>query len=232
MRSHIFILLLSLVLLGNKNRLSEKEKDPLMEEFSGRISKINIKGKVARVKVNFENIKYLNKKDIVYVGSKDVSDFRCEGYVLGKSSDYLLLKIPNIDFCSKHVFLTEGSYLNFFSRDLGKNLKIGKELIKVLLKKQMALKGRLTTHQSELSTHMEKVDTVNKRYELLREKLEAEWRKELLALEEDKIQSVRNIKGIELRLNEVEYKLEKYHVRDKNLTLDRWALDPKQYILK
>ena len=231
MRAHIGILFLSTLFLSNTN-IAEKYKENLVEEFSGRISRINVEARLVRVKSEFANIKYLNKKDIVQMAMKQQSNFRCESYVVGKSSDYLLLKVPDLDFCMKNISFAPGTYMNFFSKNLGQNMVIGKELVDILLKKRQALKGKLVTYKSELDSHIEKVDTVNKRYQLLREKLEAEWGKELLALEEDKTQSMRNYKGIELRLNEVEYKLEKYRVDDKNLKADRWSLDPQQYILK
>lgn len=231
MRYPIFIIILFPFLVSNL-KIEQKDQDKLVEEFSGRVSKVNSDARILRVKVDFRNVKYLNKKDIIYFGSKHRSGFRCQGYILGKTSDYLLIKVPNLDFCERKLPIGAGYYFNFFSRDLGKNLRIGKELVKILLKKRQALKGRLEVHQADLVAHMERVEVTNKRYALLRIKLEAEWVKELSSLEEDKIQSLRNLKGIEIRMNEVEFKLEKYRIEDKSLRLDRWALDPKQYILK
>ena len=87
-------------------------------------------------------------------------------------------------------------------------------------------------HQRELTGHIEKVDAVNKRYEILRQKLEIEWQKELSALEEDKAHIFMEFKNSEARLNEIDTKLESYRIEDHNLKLDRWSLDPALYIKK
>jgi len=79
---------------------------------------------------------------------------------------------------------------------------------------------------------LQRVDSLNTRYEILRKKLLAEWKEELSKLEYDQQELVRNNEGLKVRLNEVDHKLEKYRVRDENLSLDRWSLDPKYYYLK
>ena len=94
------------------------------------------------------------------------------------------------------------------------------------------MKAKKDRHQKELTGHVEKVDGVNKRYEILRQKLEIEWQKELSALEEDKSRSFTEFKNSEARLNEIDTKLETYRVEDHNLKLDRWSLDPALYIKK
>jgi hypothetical protein len=68
--------------------------------------------------------------------------------------------------------------------------------------------------------------------EILRQKLEIEWQKELALLEEDKARTYAEFKNSEARLNEIETKLEAYRIEDHNLKLDRWSLDPALYIRK
>ncbi len=96
----------------------------------------------------------------------------------------------------------------------------------------MALNARLTRYQSEVDGYIEKVDVVNKRFEVLRQKLELEWQRELADLEEDKTRAYQNFKETQARLNDLEFKLRKYRVRDQNLQEDRWSLDPKLYYKK
>ena len=76
------------------------------------------------------------------------------------------------------------------------------------------------------------MDVVNKRYAVLRQKLELEWQKELSDLEEDKLRSFQGYQTTETHLNELEYKLQQYRVRDENMVIDRWSLDPKLYYKK
>jgi hypothetical protein len=94
------------------------------------------------------------------------------------------------------------------------------------------MNAKKTRHQRELDGYVEKVDVVNKRYEILRQKLEIEWQKELASVEEDKAVSFTEFKSSEARVNEIDTKIETYRVEDHNLKLDRWSLDPALYIRK
>ena len=96
----------------------------------------------------------------------------------------------------------------------------------------MALRARLSRYQKEVDSYVEKLDAVNKRYEILRQKLELEWQAEISALEEDKTTSYLQYKHSQARLNELEHKLQIYRVQDENLVEDRWSLDPKLYFKK
>ena len=94
---------------------------------------------------------------------------------------------------------------------------------------RLHLKGRL---ERELDTYPDKVDAANKRYQVLREKLEKEWREVLTDLEDDKSVALRQYKNLEILLHELDYKLERYRITDQNLELDRWALDHRLYFKK
>ena len=200
--------------------------------FSGRVSKINERAELIRIKVDFVNSKYLNRGDQVEIWSEQNTKTHCKASILGKSNDYILLKILNLNFCRRFFLVSPGSYLKLFGQDLVNNLKTGKELVKILLKKRLALKGKLSRSQRELNKHIEKIDGANKRYETLRSQLEREWRDELAALEEDKLTILRDYKQLELDVADIENKLEKYRIEDTNLKLDRWALDPQLYYKK
>lgn len=200
--------------------------------FSGRIAKVNMDASLIRVKVDFENMKYLNKKDKVNFWDERSPGLQCQGHILGKSNDYLLLRIPEINRCKGVVALTPGMYFRFYSVDLINNLKMGRELVDILIKKKLALGGSLSRKKKELDSHIEKVNAVNMRYKILRDKLEAEWRDEIAALEEDRLITVREYKDTESRLLDAEHKLEKYRIEDQNLHEDRWSLDPRLYYRK
>lgn len=200
--------------------------------FSGRIVKINKLAKLIRVKINFENSKYLNKRNRVEFWNASYPGKRCLSYLAGRTSDYLLIKIPNYKKCVRSIYFTTGSYIQMYSPDLESNLATAKELVDILLKKQTALQARAIRQKRNLEEYIEKVDVVNKRYEVLRQKLELEWQKELYDIEEDKSRTYQEFKQTELRLNELEFKLEQYRVRDQNLKEERWSLDPKLYYKK
>lgn len=198
--------------------------------FSGRVSSLNQDAALMRIKINFKNMKYLNKKDKLEFWSETNPLARCASYMISKSNDYMLLKIPNYDLCVNRVHLTTGSYLLFESEDLARNIKIGRELVEILLKKRLALQAKLTHNQKEIETFGEKSEAVNQRYALLRKKLELEWQKELTDIEDDKNTALKVFKQTEVRLDDVKHKLEQYRVYDENLETDRWALDKNLYI--
>lgn len=200
--------------------------------FSGRISKIQEKAGLIRLRIDFTNMKYLNKKDSLEFWDERGIGRKCRAYVAGKSNYYLLLKVQNFNTCKYNVFLTHGAYVKAYSKDLENNIKMGKELVDVLLKKRLAVFSQFSRSKKELDAHIEKVNAVNMRYQTLREKLEGQWRDELADLENDRAATYKNYKQIESKLFKVDHKLEKYRVEDKNLKVDRWALDSNLYYKK
>jgi hypothetical protein len=219
-------LLTSLFPVGIKAELSEEGF------FSGRLSRINKDISVVRVKVDFDNIKYLNPKDKIEFWDEKNASQKCKGYIVGRTSEYLLLKVPEMTFCEKYLYFTTGAYFKFYSEDLLNNVKMGKEVVTILLKKRMAVHGQMDIKNKEITSHIEKVNAINARYQTLREKLDQEWQKEIHALDEDKTYAVRSYKDLERRRDEIDQKLEQYKIKDENLTLDRWSLDSNLYFKK
>jgi len=214
------------------SQVNEKKEDENATVFSGRISRLNSSAHLARIRTDFANIKFLNRKDRLEFWNETYPDRRCVALVEGRTNDYFLIKIPQYDTCIRKVHFSIGTYLHFDSQDLEQTVKVAKELVEILLKKRLAMNAKKTRHQRELDAYVEIVDAVNKRYEILRQKLEIEWQKELAAVEEDKSISFTEFKNSEARVNEIDTKLETYRVEDHNLKLDRWSLDPALYIRK
>jgi hypothetical protein len=200
--------------------------------FGGRISKINSEINTLRIKVDFANVKYLNVKDKVEFWDEKSDRFKCKAVVIGRTADYLLLKVPEFKYCIQHVYITTGSYFKFYSDDLKNNISMGREVVSILLKKRQAVVGQIEIKDKDLLTHFEKVNAVNARYQTLKDKLEEEWKRELHNLEEDRTYTLRSFKDLERRRDEIDQKLELYKVKDENLTLDRWSLDTNLYFKK
>ncbi|MCO4754258.1 MAG: hypothetical protein KC478_07235 [Bacteriovoracaceae bacterium] len=220
------------ILLTLSTGYSATTADASSAMFSGRVSLINKDAKLMRVKIDFANARYLKSRDRVEFWNETYPEKKCLSYVEGRSSEYLLVKIPQYTNCVSNVHLTVGTYLRLYSQDLESSLKVGADLVDILLKKRLALRARLLRHQKALDGFVEKVDALNKRYEVLRQKLEIEWQQELAALEEDKTENYMSYKHSQARLNELEHKLQKYRIEDQNLVEDRWSLDPKLYFKK
>jgi hypothetical protein len=232
----IFLHSFTLSLVSNAQIIDlKKEKAERLREqatFTGRISKLNSVAALARIRVEHKNTKFLTSGDLVEFWSENYPRTKCLSRVIGKSSDYLLLRIPDYEKCIARVYMSVGASLVFWSRDLEKNLQTAEEVVAILLKKRVALDAKKRQHEKELTTHLTKVETVNKRYETLRQKLELEWQRELSDLEDQKVQQFSLFKEAETRLNDVDSKLESYKIHDHNFQLDRWSLDPDLYIKK
>lgn len=230
MRIPFYLILFCLVFGSSKPVMAEI--DDGRGYFSGRISRFNREISTLKIKVDFANLKYLNTRDRLEFWDERNTSQKCRGYVLGRSADFVLVKAPDLKTCEKFLLITAGAYLKFYSKDLENNLELGKDVVGLLLKKRMAVEGQMTLRQKEIDSHLERVGAVNARYDLLRKKLEQEWQKELNALEEDRVQSVRLAKDLEQRRDEIDKKLELYKVQDENMTLDRWSLDSRLYYKK
>ncbi|MBL6990914.1 MAG: hypothetical protein ISR65_14105 [Bacteriovoracaceae bacterium] len=200
--------------------------------FSGRVSKLNMKASFVRVKVDFNNMKYINKHDVIEIFHGINDSVRCKSYVFGKTSEYLLLKVSDINFCFNNVGINLGGYLRFYSEDLVNNLKVGKELFALLLKKRLAVQSLMHKYKKELEAHVEKAGAVNDRYNILQDKLRGEWEHELLLLEEDRSNAFMKFSKLEAELIDLDHKMEQYRIDEDNLAVDRWALDSKQYYRK
>jgi hypothetical protein len=212
--------------IAHGNQLSEEGF------FSGRISKINRAISVVRIKVDFDNIKYVNVKDKIEFWDEKNNTLKCKSYVIGRTADYLLLKVTEMKYCEKKLYFTTGAYFKFYSEDLLNNVKMGREVVGILIKKRMGVQGQMDMRNKEILGHMDRINAINARYQTLREKLEQEWQKEVHALDEDKTYSLRSYKDLERRRDEIDQKLEQYKLKDENLTLDRWSLDSNLYFKK
>ena len=176
----------------------EMKKDGL---FSGRVVTAHEEAGLIRVHVEFENLKYLNKKNIVEFWKNNDTEKRCKARVVGKSNTYMLLKVYKYDYCARQLFIERGAYVKFYSEDLVSNIKTGRELMEILLKKRLGIKGQLEEAKKNLDNYMTKVDTVNKRYEVLIMKLTMEQKKEISYLDEDKNTTFSRYKELETRLD-------------------------------
>jgi hypothetical protein len=228
----LLILFIIFNVLSVHAQSNESDKHEYGSHFTGLISRMNPSARLFRIRTDFGNIKFFNRKDRIEFWSDSYPAQRGDGIVEVRTNDYLLIKFTQFENCLRKVHFTTGSYLHFESPDLAETVKMAGELVQVLQKKRIAMQVKKERHQKELTGHIEKVDAVNKRYEILRQKLEIEWQKELSSLEEDKSHIFMEFKNAEARLNEIDTKLESYRIEDHNLKLDRWSLDPALYIKK
>lgn len=233
MTLNLNLLTISAILFFSANKASALVNYDLKSGlFSARVVHVNEGAGLVRFKTETPNIKYINKKDKLEFWDENNHLRKCKGFVIGKTNKYLLVRIPSYSYCKTTVSLATGAYLRFFSQDMVNNVKMGKHLIDTMLKKRLALAGRMNKEKRNLDLYIERAETINKRYEALRLKLENEWREELGLLEKDRVTSLQNYKHLEAKINDLDFKLERYRINDENLELDRWSLDPRLYFRK
>ncbi|MBF0312436.1 MAG: hypothetical protein HQK50_14275 [Oligoflexia bacterium] len=202
------------------------------KQFSGRISKIRKDVSLIRVRVNFRNMKFFGKGDGVEFTPDQGSKFVCKGSVVGRSSEYLLVKLKDMDVCIGGSNIVVGSRVFLYGHELMSKLQMAKDVNAILMKKRLALQSMVNTEKKNIELNIEKVESVNKRYELLQQKLQQEWEDELSSLESDKITAQKRHEDLTSDLMEIEHKLEQYSISDENIENDRWALDPTIYTVK
>ena len=95
--------------------------------FSARVSKVNPETSLVRFRVDFSNFRYLNKKDKVEFWVETTPSRQCQGTVIGKSNDYMLIKVAHFEDCARKASIAAGAYLRFFSQDLVNNIRMGKD---------------------------------------------------------------------------------------------------------
>ena len=200
--------------------------------FPLRISKLNTLANLIRFKVDFKNVKFLQKDNYIEFWNPSYKNKKCRSIIEGVANEYLLVRVLDYDKCVGKVGFTVGSYLHGTSPELMANMDQARDLMDILKRKHLALSARLTREKKFLESHMEKVEATNKRFETLKQKLEIEWQKELSNLERDKTRSFESYQKTQAQINDVEYKMQQYRVHDQNMTVDRWSLDPKLYYRK
>lgn len=226
------LLMIAFLLWSFTSEAQRKTYDEDQTEFPGRVSRLNETAKLMRVRVDFSNMKFVNKGDKLQFWQHLYPKRKCRGEVMARSQMYFLLKVFRYDDCIKRVNIRSGASLRFFGEELSKNIKTAKELIDILLKKRLALQSKLKREASALEKYNEKIDIVSKRYETLYRKLEAEKLREMEFLKKDQAVLFKDYKETETKLRDVRKKLEIYKVEDSNFKLDRWSLDPKLYFMK
>lgn len=224
--SIIIFLILFIPLLG----LAKEEE---IGKFSGYVVSYNRNAEILKIEVDFLNAKYLNKKDMVEIVNSANRNLRCRTYIVGKTETHMLLKLgQGVHQCESVSALAAGAYIHFYSQDLVNNLMMGGELLNILVKKRLALHGMMMRKRGDVDGHMNKIAAINDRYQVLREKLELEWRQEITNLDLDKVSSEKELADLEKKLQEVDKKIEEYRLSDRNLELDRWSLDTNRFYLK
>ena len=118
------------------------------------------------------------------------------------------------------------------SEELRENIETAIELNKVLAKKRLALSSKVKTLKDLIDGHPEKINSINKKYDTLVKKLNYEWKLEIERANEENIYNTQEYKNYAVRLDEVDFKVEQYHIEDDNFYTDRWSLDPSLYYKK
>ncbi|MBF0359843.1 MAG: hypothetical protein HQK49_02475 [Oligoflexia bacterium] len=234
-----FLLLCTLLItttVASTRNPKESIDENNLSRFSARISRVNVEASLVRLKVDFKNMKFLNKGDKLEIFFSDSNQpteskntFHCKATLVGKTNEYLLIKMIDLKTCIDKTHFSVGIYTLVECNRLKQKLIIAQEVIDILLKKKLALTSRLTREEKDISQYINKIESINKKYDLLRTKLESEWQEELSAIENDRLISIKNSNDLKNQLIEVEHKIEEYSMDDQNFSSDRWSLDSINY---
>jgi hypothetical protein len=196
-----------------------------LTKFKARLYSVKKEVNLLKFRVDFPNARFLTPGTEVKFRTNLSLGYFCEGVILSKSVNHILLKVPHMENCSRYQNLSQGINADFISADLEKNIISTRELIKVLNKKRMAIFGKLKRVKKRLTSFVERVSAANTRYDTLRHRLETERQEALLALESEKIMDIQNFKNFSSKLDEIDFKLEKYRIYDTNSVDEKWSLD-------
>ena len=199
--------------------------------FVGKVEHINEDVKLLRIHTKAQNVKYLGKGDRINLGGRGGMT-ECQGDVVARTPEYVLLKLPHFDFCSRRLSVARGVWLKFYGQSLAEKVARGRKLVEVLLKKRLVLLGQLGEEKKDLKRQGEKIDIINRKYGILRDKVEIEWRDALADLEGDRMRILKKREESERSLVKINKQLEKYRVEDNILEWDRWSLDQRFYFKK
>lgn len=203
-----------------------------LSQFNGRIQAADFETGFVKVRLEFSNSRFLRKGNYIYLWAPDVNytdTNSCAGSIIGKSPNYLLLRLKEIKKCKMLINFTPGQSISLKSEDLSQNIIVAKELKTILNKKRLALTSRVQTLKDLIDSHPERLNAINKKYESLIDQLNLEWKKSIQKIEQENIYNLQEFKNFAMRLDEVDFKLEKYRIEDDNFYTDRWSLDPSLY---
>jgi len=225
-----FLILVLVIIMSPKYIFASK-----LSEFRGRILSSDFKSGFVKVRIDFSNGRFLQKGNSVKVWPPDVdfkNNYFCQGNIIGKSNKYLLLRLKDIELCKKVINFTGGQAVSLKSEDLRENILTAVELNKILSKKRLALASKVKTLKDLIDGHPEKINSINSKYDTLIKKLNYEWKLALEKASEENIFNTQEYKNYVTRLDEVDFKIEQYHIEDDNFYTDRWSLDPSLYYKK
>ena len=219
----------ALLALGGGGLLASTDADGT---FTGQVDHINEKSQLLRIHTVSLNAKYLGPGDVIALGDHGGMT-ECRGDVLARSKEHVLLKLPRFHYCSRTLPIkARGVWLKFYGQSLSEKVAKGRKLVEILLKKRLALMGRLGEREKDLKRQGEKIDIANRQYSILREQVELAWRDALGELEGERTKMINQRTEAQKSLADIDKQLEKYRVDDKVWELDRWSLDERFYFKK
>lgn len=197
-----------------------------LSKFKARIYSADKESGLVKFRTEFSNSRFIVRGTRLKFTSSPGAPYQCEGIVIGRSRHHFLMKVYEIGRCSISQSLTPGISASFTCLDLERNIEATKELVVILNKKKVALRGQMESTKRKLDSFVERNNAVNARYSALRAKLEGEQSRALAALENERLMELQKYKNFASRLDEIDFKLEKYRIEDTNKPVERWSLDP------
>ncbi len=203
-----------------------------LSNFNARLFSNSEKTGLLKFRTDFSNQRFITPGIKVKFRTNKNLDYYCEAVVLSKTARHFLLRLTHKKKCYKYQNMSNGVEGEFVSVDFERNIETTNELVRILNKKRMAIYGKLKVTKKRLDSFLERTNSVNARYDTLRDKLEVERQEALNYLESERLLDVQNYKNYTARLDEIDFKLERYKVEDSNSVDQRWSLDYSRFDLE
>ena len=121
-----------------------------LSKFKARIYSADKESGLVKFRTEFSNSRFIVRGTRLKFTSSPGAPYQCEGIVIGRSRHHFLMKVYEIDRCSISQSLTPGISASFTCLDLERNIEATKELVVILNKKKVALRGQMESTKRKL----------------------------------------------------------------------------------
>jgi len=193
--------------------------------LKARVSRINPTKQLVRLRFESLNSKFLQTNDDLEVWNELTSSLKCQAAVIGKSSEYYLMRIYQWEKCFSRSGFTVGSLLFLSSKNLEKTLVNAREMRRILLLKRALTSSKIDQVKNGNENNLSNIEYINNKYETMIQKIKEDWNNSLKSANEIASNEEKLLNSYRNSINEIDFELERYKIEDENTKLDRWALD-------
>jgi hypothetical protein len=196
-------------------------------QFTGRVTDRDNAGKIIKVKVENNNIKFFRTGDRVnfrILNSKLVR--KCRGYVRSIEDFYFVMFVDDLNYCrGTKEYFRRGTIITMNSEVLAQRVYEASKFREMLLLKKDDFLKQLNGINNELHNFDEKYVMVAAEFDRQMTAIQKEKRLALDKLVQERKQKVKLQASLMGELNNLDQNLKYYRVERQELLMDRWSMD-------